>query len=98
MIATEGGFTGLPSSATKELVYISASGGEPPGQACRLDADVSDLARAARDGLARLIATFDDATAPYRALRRARFSYRFDDYAHLARVAEWSAETIEEAA
>ncbi len=54
------------------------------------------LARAARQGLERLIATFDDANTPYRALRRARFTYRYDDYAHLARVAEWSAETDEE--
>ena len=27
---------------------------------------------------------------PYMALRRARFDYRYDDYEHLARVAEWS--------
>ena len=51
----------------------------------------------AREGLIRLIADFDDEATPYRALRRARFNYRYDDYAHLARVAEWSAETIEEA-
>ena len=54
------------------------------------------LARAARDGLARLIAEFDQETTPYRALRRARFTYHYDDYAHLARVAEWSAESDEE--
>jgi ATP-dependent helicase/nuclease subunit B len=95
-IAIEGGFTGLPSRVVSGLRYISASGGEPPGQDCDLE-DVVRLAREARDGLVRLIAKFDDAATPYRALRRARFTYRFDAYAHLARVAEWSAETIEEA-
>jgi ATP-dependent helicase/nuclease subunit B len=96
-IAMAGGFTGLPAQAVLSLRYISASGGEPPGQECALDADVARLAREARDGLSRLIAAFDDEDTPYRALRRARFNYRFDDYAQLARVAEWSGETVEEA-
>ena len=72
------------------------SHGEPPGQASDLK-EVTRLAREAREGLVRLIAKFDEEATPYRALRRARFTYRFDAYAHLARVAEWSAETIEEA-
>ena len=59
--------------------------------------DVAQLARAAQQGLEQLIAAFDKEATPYRALRRARFTYRYDDYAHLARVAEWSAETDEEA-
>jgi ATP-dependent helicase/nuclease subunit B len=81
------------------LRYISASGGEPPGQQCTLrNADAATLAAEARAGLLRLIAAFDDPTTPYRALRRARFnhSYRYDAYAHLARVAEWAAQTAEE--
>jgi ATP-dependent helicase/nuclease subunit B len=94
-IAIEGGFTGVTSREISGLRYISASGGEPPGQASDLK-EVTRLAREAREGLVRLIAKFDDAATPYRALRRARFTYRFDAYAHLARVAEWSAETIEE--
>jgi ATP-dependent helicase/nuclease subunit B len=96
-IAAGGGFTGIAASAVSALRYISASGGEPPGQDSPLDVDdVAQLARDAREGLIRLIAAFDDPAAPYRALRRARFNYRYDDYAHLARVAEWSAETVEE--
>jgi ATP-dependent helicase/nuclease subunit B len=95
-IALAGGFTGIAAQAVTGLRYISASGGEPPGQACPLDADVSQLATQAREGLVRLIADFDIEATPYRAVRRAQFSYRYDAYAHLARVAEWSAETIEE--
>jgi ATP-dependent helicase/nuclease subunit B len=96
-IAAAGGFTGLPAAKVAALRYISGSGGEPPGQECTLkNGDVAQLARAARQGLEKLIAAFDNAATPYRALRRARFTYRYDDYAHLARVAEWSAETDEE--
>ena len=39
---------------------------------------------------------YDDPATPYVAVRRAGFYYRFDDYAHLARVAEWSAQPEEE--
>jgi ATP-dependent helicase/nuclease subunit B len=78
------------------LRYISTAGGEPPGHEVVLDGDTAAMAREAREGLARLIAEFDEAATPYRALRRARFKYDYDAYAHLARVAEWSAEDEEE--
>jgi ATP-dependent helicase/nuclease subunit B len=96
-IAVAGGFTGLAAPRVSGLRYISASGGEPPGQQCPIKTDdVAAVAREAREGLERLIAAFDNEATPYRAMRRARFTYRYDDYAHLARVAEWSAETVEE--
>ena len=46
----------------------------------------------------RLIAEFDNPSTPYRAIRRPGYSYDYDAYAHLARVAEWSAHVDEEAA
>jgi ATP-dependent helicase/nuclease subunit B len=96
-IAAAGGFTGLAAQPVTALRYISASGGEPAGQQVDLNGgDMAALARHAHDGLTRLIDRFDRAETPYRALRRARFTYKYDDYAHLARVAEWSAETTEE--
>ena len=39
---------------------------------------------------------FDQPGTPYRAVRRARFNYDYDDYAHLARVAEWPVDSGEE--
>jgi ATP-dependent helicase/nuclease subunit B len=98
-IALSGGFTGLPAQRVTSLSYISASGGEPAGQQVDLNGgDMGVLARRAQEGLERLIGHFDRAETPYRALRRARFAfaYKYDEYAHLARVAEWSAETTEE--
>jgi ATP-dependent helicase/nuclease subunit B len=100
VIALADGFTGMASPRVAGLRYISASGGEPPGQQCELrNGDAAALAAVARTGLLRLIAAFDDPATPYRALRRARFAsqYRYDAYAHLARVAEWAAQTAEEA-
>jgi ATP-dependent helicase/nuclease subunit B len=96
-IALEGGFARVPAARISQLRYISASGGEPPGQECPLKLDdVAAAAAAARAGLERLIGEFDREATPYRPLRRARFRYEYDDYAHLARVAEWSADTPEE--
>ena len=95
-IAAAGGFANVPAGRPTLLRYISTSGGEPPGQEIALKADAAALAGAAEEGLARLIGAFDREVTPYRALRRARFRYDYDAYAHLARVAEWSADTGEE--
>lgn len=96
-IAASGGFEGLGASVASALRYIRASGGEPPGEEHLVAADdVGLLAAAALDNLARLVAEFDDEATPYTALRRAGFDYRFDDYAGLARVAEWSGQGGEE--
>ena len=92
-IAIAGGFAHIHESTVATLRYIRADGGEPPGDERDIDLKgkpVSDLATATLDGLKRQVATFDDPNTPYRPLRRPRFSYEFDNYAHLARVAEWS--------
>ena len=90
-IALANGFAGLATERIAGLRYISASGGEPAGveTAVRSD-DLAALAAQAREGLEKLIADFNNPQTPYRALRRAGFSYEYDDYAHLARVDEWS--------
>jgi ATP-dependent helicase/nuclease subunit B len=99
-IAMDAGFAGAPAGPVAALRYIRASGGEPPGDEIDIKvADIAALAAATLDGLKRHIARFDDPATPYRPVRRQGFSYDFDAYAHLARVAEWSsleAETGEE--
>jgi len=97
-IAAAGGFAGVEAARVAGLRYISSSGGEPPGQEHAVgNGDAEELGRRALGGLERLVAAFDREATPYRALRRPRFSYRYDAYAHLARVAEWQADTDEEA-
>jgi ATP-dependent helicase/nuclease subunit B len=96
-IAAASGFAGVSPGPVGLLRYISTSGGEPPGQEIVLKVDdVAALARSAQEGLTRLVADFDQPSTPYRAVRRARFSYDYDDYAHLARVGEWQVDSGEE--
>ncbi len=87
----EAGFTGIPERRVAALRYIKASGGEPAGEERTVEVDdIAALADTALERLGRLVAQFDDEATPYKALRRAGFSYDYDDYAHLARVAEWA--------
>jgi ATP-dependent helicase/nuclease subunit B len=98
-IAQTGGFAGLKQSNVNSLSYIRVTGGEPAGEVRQLKVeDVSQLARLALDGVTRLVGHFDRPDTPYRALRRPDYEshYRFDDYAHLARVAEWLSQTDDE--
>lgn len=90
-IAMEGGFERLMAREASELRYLSVSGGEPPGEDYPVALpSVADAAAAALENLARLVTRYDRVDTPYRATRRARFSYDYDDYAHLARVGAWA--------
>jgi ATP-dependent helicase/nuclease subunit B len=92
-IALAGGFANVPQRNVRTLSYIRVTGGEPPGETRIIKTtDVASLAASVRGGLIRLINEFDQSQTPYRALRRADFAdhYRYDGFAHLARVAEWS--------
>lgn len=90
-IAIAGGFAGLDASTVRALRYIRSTGGSPPGEDHVVNAGTpADLATSQREGLRRLVALFDDADTPYSALRRHGFDYDYDDFAQLARVAEWS--------
>jgi len=93
----EAGFTGIGAGAVTALRYIRAGGGEPPGEERTVKADdIAALSDTAVQRLGTLIATFDDAATPYKALRRVGFNYEHDDYAHLARVGEWAAAVEDE--
>jgi ATP-dependent helicase/nuclease subunit B len=95
----EAGFAHVAKGAVTALRYIRTTGGEPPGEERIVKTDdVAALADTAVERLSRLVADFDDAATPYKALRRARFTYDYDDYAHLARVAEWAADETEDEA
>lgn len=73
------------------LRYISASGGRPPGSQHDIALEnIETAAESAADRLASLVTQFDNEATAYRAVRRYGYSYDYDDFAHLARVAEWS--------
>ncbi len=88
----EAGFDGVGPGSVTALRYIRATGGDPAGEErCVNIDDIPALSATAVERLEGLIAAFDDETTPYKALRRAGFDYDYDDYAHLARVGEWTA-------
>ncbi len=97
-MVAEGAFAGIPARMPTGLRYIRATGGEPAGEELMIEpkgVSVAEIAAAAAKSLEALVAQFDDPATPYRAMRRARFSYDYDDYAHLARVAEWAGDNEE---
>ena len=87
-----GGFSGIPAARVAELAFWKLSGGDPPGEVKTLKGDAGALAEQAHGGLEALIWHFDDPATPYRSHPRPRHAPRYDDYGHLARVQEWSAE------
>jgi ATP-dependent helicase/nuclease subunit B len=89
-IAQAGGFPGVPASAVSELAFWRMTGGEEPGEVKRVD-DPERRAQEALAGLTDLVARFDDPATPYHAIPRPAYAPRYTDYAHLERVAEWSA-------
>jgi ATP-dependent helicase/nuclease subunit B len=95
-MAAAGVFPQVDAGAVTALRYIRATGGEPPGEECLIDPKGRTIADIAADSLGQLqalVARFDDAATPYSALRRRRFDYTYDDFAHLARIGEWVDET-----
>jgi ATP-dependent helicase/nuclease subunit B len=93
LVAIEGQYRGLKSQEVARLAYLSAKGGDPAGEESAVMKESAEaLAQKAREGLTTLLARFDDEATPYKAMRRGGFGngYRFDAYAHLARVEEWS--------
>ncbi len=95
-IAAAGGFPGLAAAEASELAYWKLSGGEPAGQIRPVRSAPEALAAAALEGLARLVARFDDPKTPYHAVPRPDRAPIFSDYAHLARIKEWSAGVLGE--
>jgi ATP-dependent helicase/nuclease subunit B len=90
-IALAGGFPGVPAGPLAGLAHWRLSGGNPAGEDLPLKGDPQAMAQSALEGLAELVRRFDDAATPYRSCPRPEHAPRFTDYAHLARVQEWSA-------
>ena len=78
------------------VAAFAAEMSEPPGQIRPVKSAPGALAAAALEGLARLVARFDDPATPYHAVPRPDRAPAFSDYAHLARVKEWSAGVLGE--
>ena len=80
----------MAAAAVEELSYWRLTGGDPPGEIKPLSLDVAALVADAVQGLTTLIAEFDDPATPYLAVPDITKAPAFSDYAHLARLKEWS--------
>ncbi len=89
LIAEAGGFADLAPATVEELAYWQLMGGRAGGRERDASGNAAQTIAEAREGLARLIAAFDDETAPYRSRPRPGAQPRFSDYDHLARFLEW---------
>ena len=90
VIARAGGFSGLPASLVGELAYWRLSGGDPPGEIKPLRESIETAIAEAGAGVRGLIDRFDDPATAYPSMPRPDKAPKFSDYAHLARVKEWS--------
>ena len=100
-IAAGGGFVPLGAREVSGMHYIRASGrGDGGEEQPAAKAAPAGLAERALADLIRLIERFDRADMPYEAQRRPGTAfnriYDYDDYAHLARLAEWETLGLEE--
>ena len=89
-IAEADGFDGIAAGTVEALSYWRLTGGDPPGEIKPVSADTASLVADAVAGLADLIARFDDPGTPYLAVPDIAKKPAFNDYAHLARIKEWS--------
>ncbi len=89
LILEAGGFADIPPGPAAYTGFWKMSGGVPPGE----EKTVSAASAAARAGLEGLVRAFRDPQTPYYSLPRpdAAPPAAWQDYAHLARVPEWTA-------
>ncbi|MBI4968908.1 MAG: double-strand break repair protein AddB [Rhodospirillales bacterium] len=99
-IARQGGFADLPAAPIAQLVYWRLSGDRSGGREWPItETPASELADQALARLKELVARFDRPETPYLAQPvPGRANRRSEDYAHLARLAEWQAAPEEDGA
>jgi ATP-dependent helicase/nuclease subunit B len=91
LILAAGGFAGVKPMATEAFGYWVMSGASGVGKIVQVDEGAQGVMDVVRGGLQELVERFDDEDTPYLSLPRADYIPRFNDYLHLARVAEWAA-------
>jgi ATP-dependent helicase/nuclease subunit B len=91
MIAAEGGFPNVPAAVPTELLYWGLKGAEeaPGEEKAPCGEEIEALLATARLGLTRLLAHFADPGTAYIAVPHPEIAPTFNDYDHLARIAEW---------
>jgi ATP-dependent helicase/nuclease subunit B len=95
MMAGAGGFDKI-TGVSGTLEYWILKGGRSGCDVDVYDKEVADLIAQAEEGLKNLIEKFADPNTPYEAAPKPRYQPRYNDYAHLSRLAEWG-RTVDDA-
>ncbi len=90
LIAARGGFEDVAAGEIAALEYWALTGAEQPGEIRPIGGDPHRLIATAEAGLKRLVARFDDPATPYLPVPYPDLALPWNDYAHLARIKEWS--------
>ncbi|MBS40392.1 MAG: double-strand break repair protein AddB [Rhodospirillales bacterium] len=90
VIAEAGGFEKIMKAKVSILEVWRIGGGDPPGERHPVGTKIEDLAGATLHGLTNLIKQFDNPKTPYLSQPDPTHAPGWSDYAHLARVLEWS--------
>jgi ATP-dependent helicase/nuclease subunit B len=92
-IAQAGGFDDIPANAIAGFLAIKLSGGTPAGHVETYPAvNAQEVSISHFAEFKKLIAQYDHPDVPYLSRPRVKFLKRYNDYDHLARVGEWSAQ------
>ena len=93
-IVARGGFKGVDATPPGDLIYLQVTGRRPAGKVELRGAAGSDSLEAAERALAgtiALLSAYEDPSRPYLSRTAPQFVHDYaGDYAHLARVFEWS--------
>jgi ATP-dependent helicase/nuclease subunit B len=92
-IAERGGFNGVPSAPSVDLLYVRLRSGNPPLEEKSVvgtDTTAAALASSTMERLETLVRAFENPAQGYVALHRPMFRGNVGDYGHLARIGEWS--------
>ncbi|MBL8644742.1 MAG: double-strand break repair protein AddB [Rhodospirillaceae bacterium] len=90
VIALGSGFKDIPASQVSELAFWHLHGRDEGATERTIKGDIAGLVAAAREGLEKLVARFDDPATKYEARPHPDYAPRYSDYEHLARVKEWA--------
>ncbi len=88
MMANASGFDKI-TGVSGALEYWILKGGRSGCDVDVYDTEIADLIAQAEMGLKELIEKFANAATPYEAAPKPRYQPRYNDYAHLSRLAEW---------
>ena len=89
-----GAFSEIRAERLDSFVYVKLTGSEPPGLECVVNVNAETTAQEALHKLCERVRRFDDPRTPYTSRDAPYRATDIGDYDHLARVREWSVETM----